>query len=174
MNHQYAKNQSGIALATALLFLIVITLLGLVAIRSSTTGLKLALNEQSQTKALVTAQSMITTVLKNTTKLPSEAGDSYKDCYQFTNKPWATGDFTFKPVTCPIPETQTGGRAYVTLRRLPPRTSPPPVESATSLVRFGAGTFAVRGLYDRSKQGLGAADIEQGAMTIVPQSRRTY
>lgn len=160
-------------LATALIFLIVITLLGLVAIQSSTTGLKLALNEQSQTEGLVTAQSMITTILQETSKWPSQPGDNYRVCYQFNNQPWA-GTLSFQPVDCPVPNTQDGSRTFVTVQRLPPHISPPPPESETSLVRFGSGSFAVRGLYDRSEQGLGAADIEQGVQTIVPRSRRTY
>lgn len=171
MTHSHPKNQRGIALATALIFLVVITLLGLVAIRSSTTGLKLALNEQTQTKALVTAQSMVTTVVEKSTKLPNQSGES-KVCYKFP-VPWH-GDTSPNEVDCPIPNNGQGSRAYVIIRRLSPKATPPPVKSLTSLARFGAGTFALRAIYDRSKQGLGAADIEQGVKRIVPQSRRTY
>lgn len=185
MRHSHPKHQRGIALATALIFLVVITLLGLVAIRSSTTGLKLALNEQTQTDALVTAQSMMTAVLKKTSTLPAQPGD--KLCYQFS-VPWADLEETapvlwndLKQVSpekdgvpCPVPVTKNEDGAYVTIQRLPPKASPPPAKSLTSLVRFGAATFALRGIYDGSKHGLGAADIEQGIKQIVPRSRRAY
>lgn len=185
MAPRYQNRQQGIALATALIFLIVITLLGLVAIRSSTTGLQLTLNEQSQTEALATAQSMINTVMREPGALPVRPGTDYKLCYQFP-MPWG-GDTSPVLVTCPNKsqstqsqagqspndQSQNADHAYVKVRRLPPETMPPPVNSLTSLNHFSAVTFAVRAKYDRSKQGLGAADIEEGVMKIVPNPGRT-
>lgn len=167
--------QEGIALATALIFLLVITVLGLVAVRSSTTELQLARNEQTRVEAMETAQAVVDAVIAGTGNLPVRPGDDYLLCYD-------SGDGTQTQCTegaAGLSLAGTGDSAlfdkgiYAEVRRLAPETTPVPAALLTSMDKFTAASFAVRGQYARGEAGLGAADIEQGLIKIVPRSERT-
>ncbi len=74
--------QQGAALATALFFMIVITLLGLAAMRSGRTDLRLALNEESRVQALQSAQSLLEDLLLDADNLAVLPGSGYvQSCY---------------------------------------------------------------------------------------------
>ncbi|MES1944137.1 putative Tfp pilus assembly protein [Salinisphaera sp. PC39] len=175
MNKATPARQRGIALATALIFLVVITVLGLVAVRSSTTELRLAHNEQTRVEALQTAQAVVDAVLAGTGNLPVRPGDDYRLCHD-------SGDAGTQ-TQCPAEDaglTLAGSDSglfakgiYAEVRRLPPETAPVPGALLTSMDKFTTASFAVRGEYARGEAGLGAADIEQGIIRVVPRARRT-
>ena len=71
------RHQSGAALATALLFLIVLTLLSLVAMRSGRVDLRLALNDESRMAAAQSAQSILESVLADARYLEVRPGSDY-------------------------------------------------------------------------------------------------
>lgn len=176
MMHPHPRNQRGIALATSLIFLIVITLLGLVAVRTSTTELKLAHNEQTRVEAMETAQSVIDAVLAGNGNLPVRADTNYMLCHDSGD----AGNQANCPDTNPgLTLASTGSSrifnkgVYAEVRRLQPETAPVPDALMSSMARFGAASFAVRGQYDRGEVGLGAADIEQGIIKLVPKPERT-
>lgn len=162
------QRQQGMVLATALLFLIVITLLGLIAIRASTTDLQLALNEQNRTEAMATAQSMIDWLTTHPGHLVS-SGAAYPLCYKFPGSTVAgSAPVSFKCNKADDKDLSS----YAKIRRLDPRWSSPPEQTLTSAVHFGAARFSIRGRYQRTQAGLGAADIETGVVEILPRSRR--
>jgi hypothetical protein len=76
--------QRGAALATALFFLVIITLLGLAAMRAGQTDLRLALNEESRMSALQSADSLLEALLhEDENNLIVQAGSGYvQNCYR--------------------------------------------------------------------------------------------
>lgn len=161
-------DQQGVALASALIFLLVITLLGLVAARTSTTELQLARNVQTRVSAMQTAQSVVDAVVSDNGNLPLGLDANELLCYGSGNSE-CTGNLTL-PASVTAAFSQ-GIAAEV--RRLPPATAPAPGALLTSLSHFGVASFAVRGQFDRGQAGLGAADIEQGVIKLVPKPART-
>lgn len=169
--------QRGIALATALIFLVVITLLGLVAMRTSTTELRLARNEQVRMEAMQTAQSVVDTVLADSDNFPLTMDLDAPHCFasgggdiQALCPPEQT-QLTLSGPDQPLPPLFQKG-IHAEVRRLPPDRAPLPGGLLTSMARFSGAAFAVRGQYSRSQAGQGAADIEQGVIKLVPRQER--
>lgn len=187
-----AHAQRGIALATALIFLVVITILGLVAVRSSTTELQLANNAQVSVEALQNAQAVVDAVIQDPDNLPVNGALNYMRCYSSGDNgsqkqcPEDNSGLTLPtlgdasggddggdtsgecdPAAGPF---QTG--TYAEARRVPPADVPVPAALLTSMDKFQIATFSVRGQYACGKSGLGAADIEQGVIKLVPKHAR--
>lgn len=177
--------QNGIALATALIFLVIITLLGLVAVRSSTTELRLAHNEQIRVEALEAAQAVVDSVLNNPQNLPINSNIDYLACFDSgtrgTHMPCPAEKATLvltqndEPVQPSTPADECDPNAdifasgiYAESRRLPPEDVPVPGALFTSMDKFHAAAFSVRGQYACGNTGLGSADIEQGVLILVP------
>lgn len=181
--------QRGIALATALIFLVVITILGLVAVRSSTTELRLAHNAQVRVEALQAAQAVVDAVLANPANLPVSADPNYLRCYDAG----AHGSQKDCPsesagLVLPAQETVIAADApagecdpnaslfqsgvYAEAQRLPPEDVPVPGAFLTSMDKFHMAAFSVRGQYACGNTGLGSADIEQGVLKLVPNVER--
>lgn len=167
--------ERGIALVTALMFLIVITVLGLVAVRNSTTELQLAHNEQSRVEALQMAQAVVDAIIAGSGNLPVRPGTDYRICYDSgagTHDQCPAEEATLTLATDEDSSLFDQG-VYAEVRRLAPETTPVPGALLTSMDKFSAASFAARGQYARGEAGLGAADIEQGLIKLVPRSRRT-
>lgn len=176
------QTQRGVALATALVFLVILTLLGVFAMRASTTELRLARNEQARIEALETAQAVVDAVAADSANLPINSDEDYLRCFESAN----TGTQT----ACPIEQAGlslgpiTDGSAtatqreifdngvYAEARRLPPADIALPGQTLMSMDKLSAVGFGVRGQYARGEEGLGAADIEQGILSLAPRNAR--
>lgn len=166
------RRQGGVALAIALIFLVVITLVGLVAMRSSVVELRLAQNTQFEIEATQKAQAVIDAVVAEAENFSVGLQPGESSCYNSGSDAPTDCDQSGKPdlLNQGKPLFQTG--VYVEVRRLPPARVPLPAPTLTSLDKFSAASFAVRGQYNQAEAGLGAADIEQGVIRIVPSSSR--
>ena len=198
--------QRGIALATALIFLVVITVLGLVAVRSSTTELRLASNEQVRVEALQTAQSVVDAVLAVPANTPVNGNIDYRRCFSSggggTQTACPNEDAGLTLASHEPPEDDEGGNegggenggnggdngangndcaldanlfetgVYAEARRLAPANVPVPGQLLTSMDKFEAAGFSIRGQYACGNSGLGSADIEQGLLILVPKLDR--
>ncbi|HKY89904.1 MAG TPA: pilus assembly PilX N-terminal domain-containing protein [Nevskiaceae bacterium] len=72
----------GAALATAMFFLVVITLLGVAAMRAGQVDLRLALNEESRVNAVQSAQSLLDALLNDRDNITIEPGSGYvQNCF---------------------------------------------------------------------------------------------
>lgn len=173
-----ARGQAGIALATALIFLVVITILGLVAMRSSTTELQLARNQQNRVEAMETAQAVVDAVIADDTNTPVTTNPDYLRCFDSGDAggqdqcPGADSGLVLGPTTDNGVDSIFQHGIYAEVRRLDPAESPVPATFMTSMDKFTTASFAVRGQYARGAAGLGAADIEQGLLKLVPKSAR--
>lgn len=72
----------GAALATAMFFLVVITLLGVAAMRAGQVDLRMALNEESRVTAIQSAQSLLDAMLNDRANLAIAPGSGYvQNCF---------------------------------------------------------------------------------------------
>lgn len=164
--------QRGVALAIALIFLVVITLVGLVAMRSSVVEIKLARNNQFEIEATQKAQAVVDAVLEDKANFSSTLKVGEISCYDSgANAPTACEQSGRRALLNANGELfQTG--VYAEVQRLAPARVPVPVPSLTSMDKFTAAAFSVRGQFNRAQEGLGAADIEVGVIKILPRYSR--
>jgi len=172
------RRQDGIALATALIFLIVITVLGLATVRMSTTELRLSRNEQLRVQSLETSQAIVDAVITDPGNTPVRAGSEYTICFDSGDAggqkscPAENAGLNLDPDGGDTPPELFSKGVYAEVQRLEPELTPAPGRLMTSLDKFSTAAFSVRGQYSRTQAGLGSADIEQGLIKLVPQQER--
>ena len=145
------NKQSGAALLVALSFLIVITLISLTAMRSTTTELRLANNNEERVAAEQIAQSAIDTVLSN------------PDNFIVTGV-----EDTQYSVTLNTNEISEFLQASVSLKE--GATTNPPRGLGVSAEKFQGTLFHVNGNYNNVNAGRGQAAIGQGVVMLIPKS----
>jgi len=145
------NNQSGAALLVALSFLVVITLISLTAMRSTTTELRLANNNEERVAAEQLAQSAIDTVLSD----PSN--------FIVTG----TEDTTYD-VALSTSEISEFANATVSLKE--GATTNPPRGLGVSAEKFQGTLFHVDGTYNNVANGRGQAFVGQGVVMLIPKS----
>lgn len=184
------SRQSGAALATALFFLVVITILGLAAMKAGQTDLRLALNEESRITAVQSAQSLLESLLEGSaSNLIVQQGSGYvQNCY-ISGELDATSLSTRQKFECPpglnpastLPDGALKLHAYTLIRRESVGGSDfAPVAAlrrGDSGERFRLASFTVLAGYDRtsasravgaSESGnFGAAEVSQGTFVKV-------
>lgn len=175
------SGERGAALATALLFLIVLTLLGIGAIREARTSLTMAGNEASRITALDVSQSLVDALLADSdTHFPvTVMADLQIGCFPAglaasnpLRAPFACAEGGITP-----PLTASGAladRTYVEVWResvngqaLVPATS---VGTTGTTARVRYARFRVTSGTDRTALGQGAAEVQQGVQIAVPES----
>lgn len=180
-----ARHQSGAALATALLFLIVLTLLSLVAMRSGRVDLRLALNDEVRMSAQQNAQSVLDAVLLTPAYLSVRPGSGYvQACYLGSGGSLDAAQLLAETgFACPdagadaivLPDLGGAANAYAAVRRdevagldYAPMAA---LREGDSGLHYRLASFTVTGGYDRSAEGLGAAQVEQGVFVKVDTRR---
>lgn len=176
-----AAHQQGAALAIALILLVIITLLGLAAVRSTQTGLRMARNAEARALAQQSAEAMVSRVLEDTAGnyLPVNNDAGFKACSPLaalTTLPLVVSGghntvctgFTVTGLKPPDSEKQLQEHGYVVVTRELPLFS----ESASlrSVGNSGRGydfaRYKVVGGFDRSADAAGVAEITE--VRLVP------
>lgn len=179
--------QRGAALATTLFFLVVITLLGLAAMRAGRTDLALALNEESRMQAVQSADSLLEALLTNDEQnLLVQPGSGYvQNCYV---SPWldpgwllAHQDFECPSGTADVsvmPDGPVKSWAYTLIRRESVNGSD---FAPVSALRFGdsgdhfrLARFTVLAGYDRTEYSRSGSAPEDGNFGAAEVSQGTY
>lgn len=171
MNRPTHGRQAGAALATSLLILSVLTLLGLAAMRGSKTELRLSQNAESRVNALQSAQAIADGVTQNDGNLTIGTGPGYSACYVPSSS--GSGPDSL-PFTCSSPslaapdDTALQSWTYARVVREDP-------EFLSAAALRGAGNsgrsydyarFTIIGGYDHSAQGFGASEVVQGVLKL--------
>jgi hypothetical protein len=158
--------EQGAALITALIFLIIITMLSLTAMRSSMLELRQASNDEIRVAAFESAQAIIDAVLDTPAGMPvvGDVGDrtcSYTstDCANTLTLPAALGYGDFV----------ADERVKVIVERLAPAYRPPPRGLGTSARMLTAAAFRIDATYDLAEDGRGSAEVTQGVLIVVPK-----
>jgi Tfp pilus assembly protein PilX len=146
------SKQNGTALLVALSFLVVITLISLTAMRSTTTELRLASNNEERVAAEQMAQSAVDAVMSNPNNFVVTGVEGTEDT-SVTLDTSAVSEFAHADIA--ITEGTTAN---------------PPRGLGVSAEKFQGTMFHIDGSYNNLDNGRGQAFIGQGIVLLVPKS----
>jgi hypothetical protein len=175
MKRALANGQTGAALAVSLIILVILTLLGIAAMRASRLELRLSQNAESRMLALESAQAIADATINDTVdNLRISDGPGYVACF-FGSGDTAPANPTFSASST----TDCGGNTTVLNSLLAPfaylQTKREDPEFSTVNMLRGAGAsgrsydfarFTVTAGYDNSANGQGAAEVVQGTLKL--------
>ena len=141
--------QQGVALLTALAFLVIITVIAVVAMQSSNTQLRMANSQEEQSAARQTAQSCLDSVINN------------------PNAFIVTGNSG--TVNNNITVTQLTEFAHTNLTLTEVGLGPVLRGLGTSGDKFRTASFSIQCDYDNSDNGRGKDSLVQGFMILTPK-----
>jgi hypothetical protein len=175
MNESFTANtrgapfdgQRGAALITALIFLIIITVIALSSMRSSTQEMRMAVNAEEKLTAGQLAQAMADALWAdpNVTPVIGDVGRRVCNANVAGNPPCDEYSLVLPAeVSAMIP---AAGQAFVAVERLNPETRPCPGYSMES---FGCAAFRIHAQYNGTAARGGRADIYEGVLVLVPSN----
>lgn len=147
------QNQSGAALLVALSFLVVITLISITSMRSSTTELRLANNNEQRVAAEQAAQSAMDNALSDSNNFLVKGTEGNETTVTLDSKVLGTFD-----------------SGYTTLKVVEGTTSSPPRGLGVSADKFQGTQFYVEAEYDDAKNARGRAFVGQGIVLLIPKT----
>lgn len=182
------RRQHGAALATSLLFLVIMTLLGLAAMRSGTIGLRLSQNEGSRLDAQQNAQTLLEAINSRNASFTVLPGSDYIQSCVIGSSLSASKLSTQQGFSCPsanadtalLPATHYSSYLYGSVRReainggdFAPVTA---MREGDSGDRYDYALFTVTAGYDRvattdDEMAQGGAEIAQGVYVKVARVR---
>jgi len=164
-----AQRQRGAALAIALLMLVIITLLGVAAVRVTQVELRLSQNAESRMAAMQAAESMLS-LATNGTNLPVDGDAGFTACVLpavVSTESFTCGTGATRIDTGLAPDSlQRFG--YALVRREAPLFVEVNVlrEAQLSAKNYDFARFTVTGGFDRSSDSLSAAEIIEGTLKL--------
>ncbi|MDX1454725.1 MAG: PilX N-terminal domain-containing pilus assembly protein [Gammaproteobacteria bacterium] len=165
MNHR--NRQSGAALFMALIFLIIITLISLSAMRSSIIELRMANNDEMNAQAAQKAQAIIDATIANTSNTPVIGGVGETTCLVNSAEACTRYSIILEDQATTFQNDIDEGFVEVVVERVSPLTKPAPRIQGYSLPNYSVATFEVRGTFDASDVGEGNADIVEGVLVLI-------
>lgn len=162
-DHAGPARERGIALLVSLIFLLVITLLAISAVRFTTAGVRSSLNEESRVSSFVTAQSVVDGTITLSTNTPVLAGVGQVYC---TPNVGCANQIITLPAGDLSSKLASGVISAQAVRRAP-EFAPPPRGSGASVNKFFAATFVVTGTHDETASGQGRTQINEGLILIL-------
>jgi len=157
-------SETGAALITALVFLGVITVLSITSMRESTIGVRMAQNEEARLSGLQTAQALTEAVIATPAATPVIGGAGFSIC--------TAGEAACNRYGIPLPPVVANdvaqGHLSARVQRMTPPQKPPPRVLESSIDKFSAASFQVTATYDRTDEGLGAVQLVEGMIVLVP------
>lgn len=178
------RRQSGAALAVALVLLVVLTLLGVAAVRATQTELRLSQNAESRSAARQAAESLISTILADPENTPVSEQADFRACYLPEDDAPAAAAFSCTDgdrdrAIQVIPDSASGetqakvpdlvaahGYAEV-VRQLPLFVSVEVMrEAQTSGRAYDFARYAITAGFDRSDSGQSAAEVTEGRLVL--------
>lgn len=171
---QTYRSQSGAVLFTALIFLIVTTVIALASIRSGVLELRMSLNDEISIDAFEQAQSLADWVAATPSSTPVVGDEDFKRC---TNEN-SDSDCDLKEafvtdaaLTARIAAVAgEGGEYSVSVQRTGSAEAPCPRGIGNTAVGTGCAPFRVRTRYDMAEQAGGSLEINEGVLIFVSSS----
>ncbi len=173
------KSQSGAVLFTALMFLVVVTLIALASIRSGVLELRMSLNDEVTVSAFQQAQAMADWVAANPTATPVVGDEDFMRCTPSVRDDAACDldeDFVTEADLIAAMNTVNGdtwanSEFSVAVQRTGSEDAPCPRGIGTTAVGTGCAPFRVRVLYDCTgcdpQTGGGRVEINEGVLVFV-------
>ncbi len=171
--HAFARrrSQQGAALFTALMFLVVLTLISLAAMRSSTLEMRMATNDEARLTAFQRTQAIVDATVAETDNVKVIGAVGRRTCTGSAASDTPDG------LACDVYGVDLAGDDFdtdvddgivkVAVTRLSPAESPAPRSIGTSAAVYSVATFKVDALYDGTDDGLGRGRIVEGVMVLV-------
>lgn len=162
-------NQRGAALLTALVLMALLTVVAASTLRFSSSGLRMAVNEELRSDAFQNAQSLVDAALAVPGNLMVTLGVGETNCVAGVS---GCDDSTLvlrdgSGVEVTASQLAASGSA-IQVRRINPDVSTPPRNTGYSAVRFQASFLQVESAYDGTAGGWGQASVNEGVTVIVP------
>lgn len=163
---RFYSRQRGVALVTALVFLIIITALALAAMRSSTLELRMSANDEFATTATQVAMGVAEAVSATPGSTPVVGDVGHRICNGMS--PEYAVECNDTTLVLPEDAIPPAGISWVAVERLGSESRPPPRGIGSSLAQFGAAAFRVHSQYI-DPQG-NRADAYEGVLVLVPRT----
>lgn len=175
----FRETQGGAALFVALMFLIIITMLSLAAMRSSVLELRMASNQELKNTAFHRAQALVDATIGDTGNMPTLGDIDVTNC--MASDPAASSATVCKSTGVVLDDAYLSddtfvdyfdgntdnGEIYARVTRLAPLEKAAPRSIGTSAAVYSVATYEVDGNYDLSEIGLGKAHIREGLMLLI-------
>ena len=161
------EGQGGAALITALIFLIIITVIALSSMRSSTQELRMALNAEEKLTAAQLAQAVADSLWLNPNATPVIGEVGRRVCTSPIPAGVAGCDATLVLPTEITNMLPAAGQVFVAVERLNPETRPCPgwtISGTGGVSGFGCAAFRVHARYDGTAARGGRADVYEGVL----------
>lgn len=163
------RQEQGIVLFASLIFLVVVTMIGLASMRSSTLELRMSLNEEARVSAFQQAQALSDAIIFTPNTTPVVGNVGYRVC---TFQSAVDGCDPTRNITVPNAfvqsEINTGNLRGI-VERVGSITTPPPRGLDSSVDKFSAPSFRIQSTYDREADGLGSATLNEGVLVLIPK-----
>ena len=163
---QNRKKQSGAVLMIALMFLVAITLITISSMRSSNIGLHMAQNEESRIVAEQAAQALADAIVANPGSTPVIGVTGFTAC--------TVGEANCNRNDLPVnnailADAVASSHISTRVERSGLAFRPPPRIVESSIDKFSAASFKVTTTYDRTADGLGRRQVNEGVLVLVPK-----
>lgn len=169
-----AARQTGAALFTALMFLIVLTLISLAAMRSSTLEMRMASNDEARLTAFQRTQAVIDATIAVTDNVQVIGDVGRRVCTGTAAADTPDGEdcdvYGIDLADDTYDTDVNDGIIKVAVTRLSPAESPAPRALGTSAAVYSVATFKIDALYDGTEDGLGRGRIVEGVMVLISKS----
>jgi Na+-transporting methylmalonyl-CoA/oxaloacetate decarboxylase gamma subunit len=162
--HSLPAKQRGVALAFGLLILLIITVIGIAALRGSLFELQMARNEESRVTALERAQSIIDATVAVASNLVVAGSVGNTNCVGSAFSGCTTSSVSLDTA---MSSGAFQNRSSVRVERLAPEFAPAPRIVGSSVNVFEAAQFRVESTYDARNTREGRASLAQGVMVLV-------
>lgn len=160
--------QRGAALITALIFLVIITMLSLSAMRSSILELRQSSNDEVRVAAFETTMGIIDAIIDTPANLAVVGEVGYLNCTALeTGCSETTLTFTGGLYDTEIDD----GDVRIRVERLSPLFRPPPRGIGTSARQLTAAAFKIEAEFNQAAIGQGRAALAQGIVIVVPKAQ---
>lgn len=168
--------QQGAALFTALMFLVVLTLISLAAMRSSTLEMRMATNDEARMSAFQRTQAVVDATIGETDNVQVIGAVGRRMCTGSSAADTPDGlacdpadghEYGIDLAGDTFDDDVNDGKIKVVVTRLSPAEAPAPRSLGTSAAVYSVATFKVDSLYDGTEDGLGRGRIVEGVMVLV-------
>lgn len=162
------RTQAGATLLIALVLMALLTLGAMATLRFSTSGLRVAVNEELRADALQNAQSLVDAVLAVPANVSLALGVDETNCVAGVSG-CTYNTLVLQDTDAELIFQRPDSSGSVVVRRLNPDASTPPRGVGYSAVRFQSAFLQVESGYDGTAGGWGSAAVTEGVAVIVPQ-----
>lgn len=163
--HANLKKQRGGSLLVAIIFMLLLGMMGMIGMQTSRLQLRMANNVEVKANAEQAAQALVDAVAANPAMTPVVGDVGYTLCTP--GGPDCDDESIYMPpgeLETEVTDGHLSGSAVVTS----PPNSPPPRGLGFSADKFAGSGFRVTSDYDRADDGLGRATITQGLVVVTP------